>query len=156
DGIDALLKPKMAGSLYLQGTDLKYFDLMYSPKSVADPFPEDDIDFLSTGSYSRYNWEVFFHIPFLIAQRLSENQRFEDAMKWFHYIFDPTGAAGLPTPQGYWWLNPFYNNTDVKHTIEKLLELLDYTGSDEALKTEQKELQVQIETWRSNPFEPHA
>jgi hypothetical protein len=25
----------------------------------------------------------------LIADRLSKNQRFEGARKWFHYIFDP-------------------------------------------------------------------
>ena len=48
-----------------------------------------------------YNWELFFHAPLYIAQLLSQNQQFEDAQTWFHYIFDPTrqgpdaGAAAV-------------------------------------------------------------
>jgi len=48
------------------------------------------MEFERQGPYALYNWELFFHIPFLIATRLSKNQRFEEAQKWFHYIFNPT------------------------------------------------------------------
>ncbi len=46
--------------------------------------------FHSSGAYSVYNWELFFHVPLTIAMHLSKNQRFEEAQRWFHYIFDPT------------------------------------------------------------------
>ena len=39
---------------------------------------------------SIYNWEVFFHNPLLVATQLSQAQRFEEAQRWFHLIFDPT------------------------------------------------------------------
>ena len=39
---------------------------------------------------SIYNWEVFFHIPLLVATQLSRAQRFEEAQLWFHLVFDPT------------------------------------------------------------------
>ena len=56
-------------------------------------------------AYTVYNWELFFHTPLYIAERLSQNQQFEDALRWFHYIFDPTrpgpeaGAAAVLDPQ---------------------------------------------------------
>ena len=46
----------------------------------------------SGAAYAVYNWELFFHIPLYIAELLSQNQKFEDALKWYHYIFDPTLA----------------------------------------------------------------
>ena len=42
--------------------------------------------------YANYNWELFFHIPLTIAVHLSKNQRFAEAQRWFHYIFNPTAA----------------------------------------------------------------
>ena len=54
-----------------------------------------------------YNWELFFHTVMLIAMRLSQNQRFDEARRWFHYIFDPTdnGQPGL--------LAAYYNSVDL-------------------------------------------
>lgn len=42
------------------------------------------------GAYGTYFQEIFFHIPFLIANTLNANQRFADAQKWYQYIFNPT------------------------------------------------------------------
>ena len=48
---------------------------------------------LSAGApYGKYTWELFYHIPMLIAQLLSSNQHFEDAKRWYEYIFKPTAA----------------------------------------------------------------
>src|SRR5436190_9737801 len=52
-------------------------------------FPKE-IDLAPGGPYANYNWELFFHVPLTIAVNLSKNQRFAEAQKWFHYIFDPT------------------------------------------------------------------
>src|SRR5688572_9130394 len=53
-------------------------------------YPQKELDFSEGGPYSPYNWELFFHVPLTIAIHLSKNQRFSEAQKWFHYIFDPT------------------------------------------------------------------
>jgi peptidoglycan hydrolase-like protein with peptidoglycan-binding domain len=115
---------------------------------VADKTAEKDIvDFSFGGAYSIYNWEIFFHAPVMIATRLSQNQRFEEAMRWFHYIFDPTNIEALPTPQRYWVTKPFYefNGDDYrKQRIESILSNLDLQENNDQLKA-----------WRNNPFKPH-
>jgi hypothetical protein len=54
------------------------------------------------GGYFR---EIFFHIPFLIADHLSSQQSFSDAQRWYHYLFDPAasepGAAETVRPWRY-------------------------------------------------------
>lgn len=60
------------------------------------------LDFSPTGAMSVYTWELYFHIPLYIAKALSQNQKFEDAHKWFLHIFNPTcharAASGSPSP----------------------------------------------------------
>ena len=48
-----------------------------------------------------YYWEVFFHVPFLIAQSLNTGQKFEESKTWYEYIFDPTEASD------FWKFLPF-------------------------------------------------
>ncbi len=98
------------------------FEKYYNPNTAVVPktymfneagvetlsYPVEDLDFTSDGSYSGYNWELFFHVPFLLATRLTRNQRFEEALTWFHYMFNPTGALDGPVPQKYWVTKPFY------------------------------------------------
>ncbi|GFJ87055.1 hypothetical protein Prum_006970 [Phytohabitans rumicis] len=57
------------------------------------------LDFRSANGL--YYWEIFFHAPFLIAQALNGAQRFEDAKRWYEYVFDPTH------PDSYWRFLPF-------------------------------------------------
>jgi hypothetical protein len=73
------------------------FEEYLPQKYVNKPYPRERVDFEDGGAYSLYNWELFFHGVMLIATRLSMNQRFEEAQRWFHYIFDPMHAdkAGL-------------------------------------------------------------
>jgi hypothetical protein len=42
------------------------------------------------GVYGTYFWEVFFHVPILVATSLSSNQQFAAAERWFRYVLDPT------------------------------------------------------------------
>ncbi|MBL4648372.1 MAG: hypothetical protein JKY03_01480, partial [Aureispira sp.] len=59
----------------------------YQPTQLVNSTSSTDVvDFSLEGAYASYNWEIFFHIPLLIATNLSKNQRFEEAMQWFHYI----------------------------------------------------------------------
>ena len=73
------------------------FKDLYSPAKIVDPaLPRENVDFSTGGAYSLYNWELFFHAPLMIALSLGQNQKFEDAQAWFHYIFNPTTDSTLP------------------------------------------------------------
>ena len=66
------------------------------PNTIVDitpGYPREDVDFNIQSGYALYNWELFYHAPLMIAMRLSENQQFEDADKWFKYIFKPAHYA---------------------------------------------------------------
>jgi hypothetical protein len=124
----------------------------YEPRDkVEQPYPIDKVDFSSGGAFDVYNWELFFHIPLLIAERLRANQRFADARKWFHYVFDPTGSSTGDAPQRYWRMKPFHDRLDPGYAAEavKTLEEMIASGPSDALL-------AAVATWRNNPFNPHA
>ncbi|MGB8193187.1 MAG: neuraminidase-like domain-containing protein, partial [Chitinophagaceae bacterium] len=162
-GIPALMKRETQ----MQQTKFD-FRTYYNPNQQAVPqtlvtkengnkalsYPVEDVDFESDGSYSCYNWELFFHVPFLLATRLTKNQRFEEAMAWFHYIFNPTGALPGTTPQKYWVTKPFYLNQDVDYVSQRIDTLLNKIANPSTLEI--KELEFAISEWRSKPFNPHV
>jgi hypothetical protein len=125
---------------------------LYAPNSdVVDPrYPVKDVDFTYSGAYSGYNWELFYHVPIMVAIHLSKNQRFDEAQRWFHYIFDPTDDSDGPTPERFWKVKPF-QSTDFKQVEAILVNLA--TGDDLAL---QEETVNSIGAWKENPFRPHV
>jgi len=158
-GVDGVLQRKIqvAPETFLLGSYEKFdFGSLYKPNlDVVDkPLPAEDVDFGYSGAYAPYNWELFFHVPLLVALRLSKNQRFADAQKWFHYIFDPTDASDDDVPRRFWRTRPFYENASPK-PIEELLKLLDYDGSDPDSQALRADLEHQVEEWREHPFDPH-
>lgn len=123
----------------------------YNPSDmVQQPYPVKDLDFTSSSAYAVYNWELFYHVPITIAIHLSKNQRFEEAMRWFHYIFDPTDDSDGPTPERFWKVKPF-QYTDVKKIEEILTNLA--SGVDPALR---QETINNIGAWKDAPFRPHV
>lgn len=88
--------------------------------------------------YALYNWEAFFHSVALLADNLSKSQRFEEAMTWWHYIFDPIDTKQV------WKFLPFAV-MGRKNTLEKIFSDLKPNSSNE-----------QINAWRDNPFQPHV
>jgi hypothetical protein len=121
-----------------------------NPSVVQQPYPVKNIDFTFDGAYSIYNWELFFHAPLLIAIHLSQNQKFQDAQNWFHYVFNPTDNSPGPTPQRFWKVQPF-QTTDVR-MIEDILVNLS-TGQDPELF---QQTVSSIDAWKQNPFQPYA
>lgn len=117
-------------------------------------YPVEDVDFSYEGAYSVYNWELFFHAPFHIANKLANNQRFEEALEWYHYIFNPTSTDNAVldpnTPQQKFWITkPFYETTKADYYKQKIENLLlAIAKGDSALKK-------QVDEWRDNPFNPH-
>ena len=123
----------------------------YNPSAlVQQPYPVKDLDFTFSGAYSVYNWELFFHVPITIAIHLSKNQRFAEAQRWFHYLFDPTDDSDGPTPERFWKVRPF-QTTDVKKIEEILVNLA--TNADPTLRDETVH---SIEAWKDAPFRPHV
>ncbi|WP_411706332.1 Tc toxin subunit A, partial [Edaphovirga cremea] len=63
------------------------------------------------GANGLYFWELFFHMPYLVAWRLNQEQQYDAAQKWFDYIFDPaainrgTDSTGTVIPN-YWSVRP--------------------------------------------------
>lgn len=144
------------------------FSDVYGPNNnvVNTNYPQEVVDFAPGGSYSQYNWELFFHAPLMIAMQLSKNRQFEEAMHWFHYIFDPTGVhdrdpitgALAPAPQRYWNTKPFYQTTSQAYTDQRIDNILKMLAGDPAHPTNpavKQELVNQVADWRANPFDPH-
>jgi hypothetical protein len=128
-----------------------FFESRYKPSGlVQHPYPVKDLDFTFSGAYSIYNWEVFFHVPITIAIHLSKNQRFAEAQRWFHYLFDPTDDSDGPTPERFWKVRPF-QYTDVKKIEEIMVNLA--TSADPTLRDETIR---SIEAWKDAPFRPHV
>ena len=132
-------------------------------KGTENFHPKEDVDFTPDGAYSPYNWELFFHTPLMIANQLSKNQRFEEAMQWYHYIFNPIGVeSGSPggSPMSkYWITKPFYETTDPQYLQQRIDGILRMLAGDTTAPgfTAQlkKDLEDQVRDWRDNPFEPH-
>ncbi|MEU9144234.1 neuraminidase-like domain-containing protein [Streptomyces sp. NPDC048349] len=146
DGTRALLDR----SVQLEpGAQWPLFDFRsYAPTQLVSPdYPsETEVDFTPEGTYADYNWELFFHIPLLMAQRLSANQRFAEAQQWFHKIFDPTSRAGGRSPARYWITKPFYLQKDYqRQRIEDILKRLAEGDAGERRR---------VEEWLADPFQP--
>src|SRR5262249_48726054 len=129
----------------------KIFESRYYPTGLVDfgnpttkdHYPIEDVDFTLHGAYTQYNWQLIIHAPLLIATRLSQTQQFEDAQRWFHYIFDPTDTSDTVVPRKYWRTRPFWeqNQADYfKQQIDRLLTLLATGQSDH-------DLDLQVQEW---------
>ncbi|WP_338926613.1 insecticidal toxin complex protein TccB [Mycetohabitans endofungorum] len=57
------------------------------------------------GANGLYFWELFFHLPFLVATRFASEQQFDPAQRWLHYIFDPARSKKGDVP-AYWNVRP--------------------------------------------------
>jgi hypothetical protein len=127
----------------------------YVSSAVTQPYPTDEIDFSFGGMYSTYNWELFFHIPLLLARGLMNNQQFSDARAWLQYIFDPTDASTNPAPQKYWQtaglFNYFTPPGGPDPSIDSLLSLVADPNADQS---QQQTAQQQVSLWRGNPTDP--
>jgi hypothetical protein len=145
-GMDAVFKESMTN----RPTKDVFTTSTYNPTTnVSMPYPTEKMDFSPSGAYTVYNWELFFHLPLLIATRLSQNQQFEEARKWFHYIFDPTKPAQVTNAgsERFWIIQPF------KRMIAEGIVDIDAILND---PDNVKDLQKQLKYWEQHPFKPHA
>jgi len=83
--------------------DTQFPDEPPLPDGVAEPNGPFD------GANGLFFWELFFHLPHLVATRLKDEERFVEAQQWLHFIFDPQAPADAaranPKPR-YWRCRP--------------------------------------------------
>jgi len=89
------------------------------------------------GPFGVYFHELFFHIPFLIANTLNSQQRFSAAQRWYHHLFDPTSSD----------MGPFR----VWRCRQLVEEFKDVKSFRAALTNGNA-----LEAYRRDPFSPHA
>lgn len=129
------------------------------PSDFSDrTYYKENVCFDVYGANSIYNWELFFHAPLYIATRLSKNGKHEEAMKWFHYIFDPTTddqpGDGESEISRYWKVLPFKTTPakSLENWFRKLNRETDPSSPDYDSNSELSDI---VSEWRNNPFDPH-
>jgi hypothetical protein len=149
----------MASDTSIASDNGSTFESAYEPDSRFVPrksdfatrtYYKENVCFDVYGANSSYNWELFFHAPLYIATRLSKNGKYEEAMRWFHHIFDPTTdempAAGQSEVSRYWKVLPF--KTTPATSLEDWFRTLGPNGNP---NTEN----AVVAEWRDHPFDPH-
>ena len=154
ESLPGMLDPEYHQSLATEFFD-RYYHALTGKLVKINHFPKEIA--VDDGSpYANYNWELLFHIPLTIAVHLSKNQRFAEAQRWFHYIFDPTCTdTQVATPQRFWRFLAFRSGSDVTQ-IDGLLALLskpDPTPDEARLRDA---ILSGYEAIRNKPFQPHA
>lgn len=144
---DGKPRPKLYEELF---TATRYQPTALVPKDDDHAYPVKDLDFSSNGAYAVYNWELFYHVPLTVAIHLSKNQRFEEAQRWLHYIFDPTDDSNDPAPTRFWKVKPF-QSSEVELIEDVLTNLAD--GFDAQLQATTID---SIHAWQAAPFRPHV
>lgn len=139
-----------------------FFESQYRPTHnspvVGVEHYRKEIDLSARGPYANYNWELFFHVPFTIAVHLSKTQRFAEAQRWFHYIFDPTSdEVTVPKAKRVWKFLAFRQEEETPQ-IDYLLILLSKAPAD--LSASEAELREGVMNGLyailNKPFQPHA
>ena len=86
----------------------------------------------------------------MIAVHLSNNQRFAEAQKWFHLVFDPTSTdTSVPPPERFWKSFVFRNDLPIQN-INTLISLL----SDPAQSQAKTNIITGYNAILANPFDP--
>lgn len=125
-----------------------------NPRAVVKPYPVEEIEQHFSGAYSLYNWELFFHAPILIADRLSKNQRFEEALRWFHFVFSPLSLepGDASDTSRYWQFRRF---SELARQGVSEVEVMLRALAENKNNQEVTEFRKSIKAWRNNPFKPH-
>lgn len=114
--------------------------VLEAPKS-----PKDSLDF--AGPYGLYYRELFLHIPLLLANHLNANQRFEEAQRWYHYVFNPVTSEKAPSNEEI---------SDGVSSTDHYWKYLEFKGREQDSLREILRDGAALEQYRRNPFNPHA
>jgi len=123
--------------------------LPFDGSKVADATQVGTVDF--NGAMGTYLREIFFHIPFLIANHLNSQGRFADAEQWYKYIFDPTSNEAIQNlPPG---LSPEERK---RRELDRSWRYREFRGLTADSLRAQLTNATAIEKYKRDPFNPHA
>ncbi|MGE2817994.1 neuraminidase-like domain-containing protein [Mycobacterium heidelbergense] len=148
-GVSAL----MARDTQLTDTGFDFAATYQPGPEVIEPYPREIVDFQLDGAYSSYNWELFFHVPFDVAMMLNQDQQFDKARDWFHYVFNPVGIGDYPLPSRFWNTKPFFLTTATDYLNERIDSIMNAIAADPSGATI-SDLAFAVAQWRDNPFKP--
>ena len=144
DGLQALLSPDMQ-KLTLAHDKIFKSMAKPNPKRMGAPAREG-VDFDQSSAYGNYNWELFFHAPAMLAQKLSDNAQYEAAIDLIRKaIYTP--FAG--TAEECWRFQGLRNEAAI--SLETMLQYLSLPDSN-PLK---QNVLAQIDMTRLHPFQAH-
>jgi hypothetical protein len=93
--------------------------------------------------YALYDWEVAFHAPMQVADRLVKAQHYEAALKMCHYVLNPFASGNPSDTKRFWQFWPFGHLSPESTILDLFLSLA--PGQPNSL----------IAEWRYSPFQPH-
>ena len=93
--------------------------------------------------YALYDWEVAFHAPMQVADRLVKAQHYEAALKMCHYVLNPFASGNPSDAKRFWKFWPFGHLSPESTILGVFLSLA--PGQPNSL----------IAEWRDSPFQPH-
>lgn len=130
--------------LTLESQEIKQLEFTrFKPKDQVISHPPDHLDF--SGAYGIYLWEIFFHVPTLIALHFNQEQEFAKARKWYQYILNPTNDNNKT-----WQFLPF-----TKHNQESITSTLQSTQIAQELEIDPFDPYV-IAKQRATAFEKYV
>ncbi|OCX15882.1 Tc toxin subunit A [Pseudomonas graminis] len=76
------------------------------------------------GANGAYFRELFLHLPYLVATRLSEQQQFDEAEEWYtRYLFDPYGTEGDQNNSlSFWKTRPLVEVGSGRSELQKTVD----------------------------------
>lgn len=132
--VHAVLTDELSDILYAKGVE----EFLSLKTQVINDTTGQQLDF--RGPYGEYYWEIFFHIPFLIANHFNANQKFAEAKWWYERIFNPTSDE-TPSPT---------------HPTDHNWQFCEFRGlTPQKLKDILTDVKA-IEAYKKDPFDPHA
>ncbi len=154
----------MAGDWQAWDLGQTIFRYNYWPNkaNVDGPYPAPMVDFVWGGANAMYNWELFFYVPMLIAEKMIAEQNYEEALLWLQLVFDPKEKYSsyertkdfiqdLPKGARYWKFLPFFANKDADKSV---LEMLGLPTKQDKLP-DRSALSSLVDKWKNDPFNPH-
>ena len=157
--LSGVMDPAWQSALEAAAPNQNFFDL-YNATADVPVHPKKELDVSPLGPYSNYNWELFFHLPLTIAVHLSKSQRFAEARRWFHFIFDPTNPDTSVAPPARYWKFLGFRTQNLGQRIEDIVRLLskltDPNNPQSADADAWANAHHAYQAILDHPFQPHA
>jgi hypothetical protein len=142
DGVDAVLDIKTQLQLAEAGLPITLVG-----SKITDGSNKGTLDF--KGAYGTYYREVFFYLPWLIANALNARGSYESCHNWYRYIFDPTANEVISVTG----LTP----TEAAHRVlDRVWRYREFRGLDLVTLRDILTDPTAIAMYKREPFNPWA